>query len=62
MKLTTYTLKNSVPGTVIVPDRQLFDLPEKVLQFCAGILLRGLPDYFLIRLIEWGFSMEEELL
>jgi tagaturonate reductase len=47
MKLTTCTLKNIVPDTVIVPDRQLFELPEKVLQFGTGILLRGLPDYFI---------------
>lgn len=25
----------------------LFDLPEKVLQFGTGVLLRGLPDYFI---------------
>src|SRR5580704_18989811 len=47
MKLTTHTLKNIVPDTVIVPDRKLFELPEKVLQFGTGVLLRGLPDYFI---------------
>jgi hypothetical protein len=52
---------NIVPDTVIVPGRQSFELPERVLHFCTAILLRGLPDYFLIRLIEWGFSMEQEL-
>jgi len=25
----------------------LFELPEKVLQFGTGVLLRGLPDYFI---------------
>lgn len=30
-----------------IPDQQLFDLPEKVLQFGTGVLLRGLPDYFI---------------
>src|SRR4026208_2018476 len=30
-----------------VPADKLFDLPEKVLQFGTGILLRGLPDYFI---------------
>ena len=25
----------------------LLDLPEKVLQFGTGVLLRGLPDYFI---------------
>lgn len=29
-----------------VPDA-IFDLPEKVLQFGTGVLLRGLPDYFI---------------
>ena len=29
------------------PDRQIFELPEKVLQFGTGVLLRGLPDYFI---------------
>ena len=30
-----------------VPDEHLFSLPEKVLQFGTGVLLRGLPDYFI---------------
>ncbi len=29
------------------PDPAHFDLPEKVLQFGTGVLLRGLPDYFI---------------
>jgi tagaturonate reductase len=29
------------------PTRNLFKLPEKVLQFGTGVLLRGLPDYFI---------------
>jgi len=32
---------------VIVPADELFSLPEKVLQFGTGVLLRGLPDYFI---------------
>lgn len=32
---------------VIVPDESIFELPEKVLQFGTGVLLRGLPDYFI---------------
>lgn len=31
----------------MVPDEALFELPEKVLQFGTGVLLRGLPDYFI---------------
>lgn len=38
--------KINSPGTV-VPDEQLLNLPEKVLQFGTGVLLRGLPDYFI---------------
>lgn len=34
------------PGLVI-PDEKIFSLPEKVLQFGTGVLLRGLPDYFI---------------
>jgi tagaturonate reductase len=30
-----------------VPNQKLFELPEKVLQFGTGVLLRGLPDYFI---------------
>lgn len=32
---------------VIVPTANSFNLPEKVLQFGTGVLLRGLPDYFI---------------
>ena len=34
-------------GGVILPDQNVFDLPEKVLQFGTGVLLRALPDYFI---------------
>lgn len=30
-----------------IPDNQILNLPEKVLQFGTGVLLRGLPDYFI---------------
>ncbi|MEO9005300.1 MAG: tagaturonate reductase, partial [Ginsengibacter sp.] len=49
MKLSRYTLKNISSENVIVPDQEIFELPEKVLQFGTGILLRGLPDYFIDR-------------
>jgi tagaturonate reductase len=32
---------------VTVPEYANFSLPEKVLQFGTGVLLRGLPDYFI---------------
>lgn len=34
------------PG-VIKPGKDIFELPERVLQFGTGVLLRGLPDYFI---------------
>ncbi|QKJ29573.1 tagaturonate reductase [Mucilaginibacter mali] len=47
MILSKYNLKKvNAPG-LIVPDERLFNLPEKVLQFGTGVLLRGLPDYFI---------------
>ncbi|MES1222147.1 MAG: tagaturonate reductase, partial [Bacteroidota bacterium] len=30
-----------------IPAKDYFSLPEKVLQFGTGVLLRGLPDYFI---------------
>ena len=47
MKLSAYTLKNIISNKVIVPDEDILELPEKVLQFGTGVLLRGLPDYFI---------------
>jgi tagaturonate reductase len=47
MTLSKFTLKNIQSGKVQnVPDG-IFELPEKVLQFGTGVLLRGLPDYFI---------------
>jgi tagaturonate reductase len=48
MRLTKTNLKNisSQPG-LSLPDEKIFFLPEKVLQFGTGVLLRGLPDYFI---------------
>ncbi|MDF7810861.1 tagaturonate reductase [Hymenobacter sp. YC55] len=38
----------SAPSTVAsLPTAAHFELPEKVLQFGTGVLLRGLPDYFI---------------
>ncbi len=47
MNLSRYTLKKISPKKVTIPDAEIFELPEKVLQFGTGILLRGLPDYFI---------------
>lgn len=37
---------NAVHG-LSIPAANLLELPEKVLQFGTGVLLRGLPDYFI---------------
>ncbi len=47
MKLSRPTLKDIVSDKVVKPDADLLALPEKVLQFGTGVLLRGLPDYFI---------------
>ncbi|HUC79383.1 MAG TPA: tagaturonate reductase [Flavisolibacter sp.] len=47
MILSRYSLRNVNPETVVVPQDEVFELPEKVLQFGTGVLLRGLPDYFI---------------
>ena len=47
MILSRYTLKNINSSQVVIPQESLFELPEKVLQFGTGVLLRGLPDYFI---------------
>lgn len=43
--------KNNLPQLssekIETPPADLFALPEKVLQFGTGVLLRGLPDYFI---------------
>ncbi|HEY9003734.1 MAG TPA: altronate oxidoreductase, partial [Mucilaginibacter sp.] len=47
MRLSTGNLKNiNVPG-LQKPGMEIFELPTKVLQFGTGVLLRGLPDYFI---------------
>jgi len=47
MILTKENLNLINPENVIVPPANAFELPEKVLQFGTGVLLRGLPDYFI---------------
>src|ERR1700750_2218790 len=45
MNLSIKDLKTIKTTAVIKPKEKIFDLPEKVLQFGTGVLLRGLPDY-----------------
>jgi tagaturonate reductase len=40
------SLINQKPGLEL-PGEKIFELPEKVLQFGTGVLLRALPDYFI---------------
>lgn len=47
MILSHLNLKNIDAPEIIVPDDAIFNLQEKVLQFGTGVLLRGLPDYFI---------------
>ena len=48
MQLSKHTLGKipAQPG-LTMPDEKIFELPEKVLQFGTGVLLRALPDYFI---------------
>ncbi|MEP6683015.1 MAG: tagaturonate reductase [Parafilimonas sp.] len=34
---------------ISIPQESEFNLPEKILQFGTGVLLRGLPDYFICK-------------
>ncbi len=47
MLLSKYNLRNVNAEKVVAPNPGLLELPEKVLQFGTGVLLRGLPDYFI---------------
>ncbi|MEO8822729.1 MAG: tagaturonate reductase [Ginsengibacter sp.] len=47
MKLSHFTLKNVDSKKLSIPEEKIFELPERVLQFGTGVLLRGLPDYFI---------------
>jgi tagaturonate reductase len=47
MKLSRFSIKNIQHNALTVPQDAIFELPEKVLQFGTGVLLRGLPDYFI---------------
>jgi len=48
MQLAKSTIAHILGGEVIsIPTAHELDLPEKILQFGTGVLLRGLPDYFI---------------
>lgn len=39
--------EGNLPSTFSMPEASVFNLPEKVLQFGTGVLLRGLPDFYI---------------
>lgn len=45
--LSKQILSQIPSGAISVPPVDVFSLPEKVLQFGTGVLLRGLPDHFI---------------
>jgi tagaturonate reductase len=48
MILSQATISEITPSSgLTIPGKELFSSPEKVLQFGTGVLLRGLPDYFI---------------
>lgn len=47
MHLSRKIIKDISPTVVDLPFEDIFSLPEKVLQFGTGVLLRGLPDYLI---------------
>ncbi|RZL07422.1 MAG: tagaturonate reductase, partial [Pedobacter sp.] len=47
MILSKHILKDIESADLDLPKLSDFELPEKVLQFGTGVLLRGLPDYFI---------------
>lgn len=47
MKLDRNNLQNIHQERVKLPNAEIFNLPVKVLQFGTGVLLRGLPDYYI---------------
>ncbi|MDF3078925.1 MAG: tagaturonate reductase [Sphingobacteriaceae bacterium] len=47
MILSRSNINNIQAEGVAKPSDNIFSLPEKVLQFGTGVLLRGLPDYFI---------------
>ena len=55
--LSRYNLKNIESQEIATPAAAVFDLPEKVLQFGTGVLLRGLPDYFIDKANRQDLSM-----
>lgn len=47
MHLSRQTINQIKTEGIDIPAAGYFELPERVLQFGTGVLLRGLPDYFI---------------
>lgn len=47
MNLSKASLAEVLTAGIVKPASEIFSLPERVLQFGTGVLLRGLPDYFI---------------
>ena len=47
MQLSKKLLPQVSTSVLEIPSEAIFGLPEKVLQFGTGVLLRGLPDYYI---------------
>ncbi len=47
MQLSKNIIHGLSKDNLEVPDVEIFNLPEKVIQFGTGVLLRALPDYFI---------------
>ncbi|CAN5605045.1 tagaturonate reductase [soil metagenome] len=47
MQLSKQNISQIQNKNIVVPAAEIFSLPEKVLQFGTGVLLRGLCDYFI---------------
>jgi tagaturonate reductase len=61
MQLSKQNIKNIPPQQGLRYRMKIISSPEKVLQFGTGVLLRGLPDYFIDKANRKEFSMEEWL-
>jgi tagaturonate reductase len=47
MQLQKKILSRLQNKAIVLPDETVFKMPEKIIQFGTGVLLRGLPDYFI---------------
>ncbi len=47
MQLSEKTISQLDAGKINLPSKTLFSLPEKIVQFGTGVLLRGLPDHLI---------------